>query len=174
MQHIHETAKLPHGNVKSSNILVTQSLEACLSDYGMHLLFCTAAPIRVAGYRAPEVQQEAGSMISFKSDVYSFGVVLLEMLTGKSPGSQVAVGEEGHDLPKWVQSVGAEELEAEVFDPEILGGNGAEEEMMGVMLVAMKCVEVVAENRPEMSEVVRMLEMVESGKYFQTGNLEYC
>uniref|UniRef100_A0A7N0U6R8 Protein kinase domain-containing protein n=1 Tax=Kalanchoe fedtschenkoi TaxID=63787 RepID=A0A7N0U6R8_KALFE len=159
LHHLHTAAKTPHGNMKSFNVLITKSLEACISDYGMNSLFGpSTVPTRVTGYRAPEVQQQA-ELVSFKSDVYSFGVVLLELLTGKTPNEVASLGEDGIDLPRWVQSVMAEAFDAEV------AGKGVEEEMAAVLQLAMKCVEAVEERRPEMWEVVRMLEMVESGEF---------
>ncbi|MCV5004529.1 protein kinase, partial [Escherichia coli] len=72
-----------HGNIKSSNVLLTKSYEARVSDFGLaHLASLNSAPNhRVAGYRAPEVTDP--HRVSPKADVYSFGVLLLELLTGK-------------------------------------------------------------------------------------------
>uniref|UniRef100_A0A7N0TF81 Protein kinase domain-containing protein n=1 Tax=Kalanchoe fedtschenkoi TaxID=63787 RepID=A0A7N0TF81_KALFE len=169
--HLHMAANTPHGNMKSSNILVTKSLKACISDYGVHsLLGPSALPNRGTGYGAPEVQHQA-KLVSFKSDVYSFGVVLLELLTGKAPNQVASLGEDGIDLPRWVQSLMAEAFDAEVFDAEVVG-SGVEEEMVAVLQVAMKCVDLVPERRPEMWEVVRMLEMVESGEFQSPLNQE--
>ncbi|OWM76365.1 hypothetical protein CDL15_Pgr028235 [Punica granatum] len=69
-----------HGNIKSSNILLTQSYEARVSDFGLaHLVGPSTTPNRVAGYRAPEVTDPR--RVSQKADVYSFGVLLLELIT---------------------------------------------------------------------------------------------
>ncbi|CAM8976350.1 unnamed protein product [Rhodiola kirilowii] len=171
LHHLHTAEKTPHGNVKSSNILITKYFEACISDYGMFALFGPSAmPNRVTGYRAPEVQQEA-KMVSFKSDVYSFGVLLLELLTGKAPNQVGSLGEDGIDLPRWVQSVMMEAFDGEVYDAEVVG-SGVEEEMVAVLQVAMKCVEVAPERRPEMGEVVRMLEMVERSAFHSPSDLK--
>jgi serine/threonine protein kinase len=64
-----------HGNIKSSNILLTRDLEACISDFGLaQLLSSPAAASRIVGYRAPEITQSR-KVLTQKSDVYSFGVV---------------------------------------------------------------------------------------------------
>ncbi|KAF9587047.1 hypothetical protein IFM89_039733 [Coptis chinensis] len=69
-----------HGNIKSSNVLLTKSNDARVSDFGLaQLVGPTSTPNRVAGYRAPEVTDVR--KVSQKADVYSFGVLLLELLT---------------------------------------------------------------------------------------------
>ncbi|KAA8547698.1 hypothetical protein F0562_004127 [Nyssa sinensis] len=87
-----------HGNIKSSNVLLTKSYEARVSDFGLaHLVGPTSTPNRVAGYRAPEVTD--ARKVSQKADVYSFGVLLLELLTGKAP-THALLNEEGNRPPK--------------------------------------------------------------------------
>ncbi|GFZ01770.1 leucine-rich repeat protein kinase family protein, partial [Actinidia rufa] len=79
--HIHSVggAKFSHGNIKSSNVLLNQDLDGCVSDFGLApLMNFPPTPSRHAGYRAPEVIETRKH--THKSDVYSFGVLLLEML----------------------------------------------------------------------------------------------
>ncbi|KAG6556090.1 hypothetical protein Mapa_002031 [Marchantia paleacea] len=151
--------KIPHGNIKSSNILLDKDYNACVSDYGLALLMTSsAATTRMAGYRAPEHADT--KRISQRADVYSFGVVLLELLTGKAPvpAYSNAAQEEGIDLPRWVHSVVREEWTAEVFDIELMRYRNIEEEMVGLLQVAMVCVSPAPEQRPKMPQVVKMIE----------------
>jgi len=99
-------------------------------------------------------------MRSKASDVYSYGVVLLELLTKKKAvdGSFP----EGMDLVGWVRSewncskqidkfIDGSLLE-ELLDPIVL------EQVYGVFFVALRCTEREPKKRPNMREVVKMLE----------------
>lgn len=160
---LHASGKVVHGNIKSSNILLKgPDNDASVSDFGLNPLFGNGSPSnRVAGYRAPEVLETR--KVTFKSDVYSFGVLLLELLTGKAP-NQASLGEEGIDLPRWVQSVVREEWTAEVFDAELMRFHNIEEEMVQLLQIAMACVSIVPDQRPSMQDVVRMIEDMNRGE----------
>ncbi|KAI3683844.1 hypothetical protein L1987_84359 [Smallanthus sonchifolius] len=169
LAHIHEeykTSRIPHGNIKSSNVLLDKNGNACISDFGLSLLLNPAhASARLGGYKAPE--QFETKRLSQKADIYSFGILLLEMLTGRAPNqysspSRVGIEEEEQpvDLPKWVRSVVRDEWTAEVFDQELLRYKNIEEELVSMLHVAMTCVAGPPEKRPTMAEVVKMIEEI--------------
>ncbi|WJX15106.1 non-specific serine/threonine protein kinase [Trifolium repens] len=159
-----KSLKLTHGNIKSTNILLDKQGNARVSDFGLSIFNgpnpSGGAGSRPNGYRAPEVLD--GRKQSQKSDVYSFGVLLLEMLTGKCPSAGESGGS-GYgggviDLPRWVQSVVREEWTAEVFDLELMRYKDIEEEMVGLLQIAMSCTAASPDQRPRMSHVVKMIE----------------
>lgn len=83
---------LIHRDVKSQNILVSNSGEIKVTDFGI-AKSSDSATITNSGkilgsayYISPE--QAKGNFIDCRSDIYSFGVVLYEMFTGKLPFTQ--------------------------------------------------------------------------------------
>ncbi|XP_023773281.1 probable inactive receptor kinase At1g48480 [Lactuca sativa] len=147
--------KVSHGNIKSSNILLTPSYESRVSDFCLAGLVGPAmAPTRVDGYRSPEVTDIR--KVSQKADVYSFGILLLELLTGKSPINN----EEGVDLPRWVQSVVREEWTSEVFDLELLRYQNVEDDMVQMLQLAIECTAKYPDKRPCMDDVASKIEEI--------------
>lgn len=64
------------------------------------------------------------------------------------------------DLPRWVQSVVREEWTAEVFDLELMRYKDIEEEMVGLLQIAMACTAASPDQRPTMSYVLKMIEEI--------------
>ncbi|KAG4196587.1 hypothetical protein ERO13_A06G180600v2 [Gossypium hirsutum] len=156
--HTEGGGKFTHGNIKSSNVLLSDELEACVSDVGLTpLMNAPLSTSRIVGYRAPEVIETR--KITQKSDVYSFGVLLLEMLTAKAP-LQPSGQDDVVDLPRWVRSVVREEWTAEVFDVELLRFQTFQEEMVQMLQIALTCVAKTPDMRPTMDEAIRMIEDV--------------
>ncbi|KAJ8640067.1 hypothetical protein MRB53_016761 [Persea americana] len=163
----YSATKIPHGNVKSSNVLLDKNGAACIADFGLALLLNPANAIaRLGGYRAPE--QVESKKLSQKADVYGFGILLLEALTGKAPAQYPTRPTHLHqqqdesmvieDLPKWVRSTIREEWTAEIFDAELLRYKNIEEELVAMLHVALACVTQQADERPAMADVVKLIE----------------
>ncbi|KAI3467062.1 hypothetical protein Pfo_023725 [Paulownia fortunei] len=157
-----KSLKLVHGNIKSTNVLIEKAGNAKLSDFGLSIFVSPSSVPKSNGYRAPEAALD-GRKLTQKSDVYSFGVLLLELLTGKCPSivdnNGPGMGYSGVvDLPRWVQSVVREEWTAEVFDLELMRYKDIEEEMVGLLQIAMACTQASPDQRPKMNYVVKTIE----------------
>ncbi|GER29910.1 leucine-rich repeat receptor-like protein kinase [Striga asiatica] len=112
-----------------------------------------------SSYLAPEAPQAAKP--SQKWDVYSFGLILLEMLTGRLPVVQVSGSE--MELVRWIELCVEERRPvSEVLDAGLAAREeeGREGEMMGVLKIAMACVQVGPERRPIMRHVRDALDRV--------------
>ncbi|CAL5338981.1 hypothetical protein CsSME_00022640 [Camellia sinensis var. sinensis] len=139
-----------HGNLRSSNILLTSGIDAHLSDFSIAQLLSPNSKLNyVAGYRAPEVTNV--HQVSQKSDVYSFGVLLLELLTGKAPMGDF-------DLPKWVRSMCQEKPIIDVFDQKLLRQQeNIEEQMFQFLQLAICCTFEYPNNRPLIADVANRI-----------------
>ncbi|CAA7408781.1 unnamed protein product [Spirodela intermedia] len=138
---LHRASKLAHQKLTSSNILVDDDGNACVVDFALlHLL---AAP-------PPPPSSTSRKTLTHESDVYDFGILLLEILTGK-PAAEGEV-----DLQKMVR----EDWSSELFDVELVACKEAEDEMVGLLQVALLCVAPSPAHRPTMSIVFKMMEEI--------------
>lgn len=149
-----------HRDIKASNILLDESFEAKVADFGLAKVNPegkTHLSTRVAGtlgYVAPEYALYG--KLTERSDVYSFGVVLLELLSGK----KALMGGNGVEtllLTDWAWSLVKKGRAINVVEedmPEL----GLREVMERHVLMAVVCCHPVLESRPTMDRIVKMLE----------------
>ncbi|XP_057774641.1 systemin receptor SR160-like [Salvia miltiorrhiza] len=155
-----------HRDMKSSNVLLDENLEARVSDFGMarlmsamdtHLSVSTLAG--TPGYVPPEYYQSF--RCSTKGDVYSYGVVLLELLTGRQPTDSPDFGD--NNLVGWVKLV-AKTRVSDVFDPLLLKEDPALEiELLQHLKVACACLDDRPWKRPTIIQVMAMFKEIQAG-----------
>ncbi|GMI88615.1 calmodulin-binding receptor-like cytoplasmic kinase 3 [Hibiscus trionum] len=159
--HLYAEKQIIHRDVKSSNILLTESLRAKVADFG----FARLGPMDsdqthistkvkgTVGYLDPEYMKTY--QLTTKSDVYSFGILLIEILTGRRPVDLRRPVEERVTL-RWafrkfneghaVQL--ADQMMEEVVDADLL---------VKMFALAFQCAAPVRNDRPEMKSVGEQL-----------------
>ncbi|XP_030448689.2 serine/threonine-protein kinase RIPK [Syzygium oleosum] len=152
---------------KASNILLDLDYTAKLSDFGLakdgpegdntHI---STRIMGTPGYAAPEYILTGH--LTMMSDVYSFGVVLLELLTGKMVMDKTRPRRE-QDLAEWARPMlkDLSKHENDIMDPRLEGrfcANGAQV----VAMLAYKCLSHDSSKRPRMSQLVRVLELLQA------------
>ncbi|XVE86902.1 hypothetical protein DITRI_Ditri18aG0073000 [Diplodiscus trichospermus] len=163
LMHLHTYAgrSVIHRDVKSSNILLDNSMCAKVADFG----FSKYAPQEGDSNASLEVRGTAGYMdpeyystqhLSAKSDVFSFGVVLLEIISGREP-LNIHRPRNEWSLVEWAKPYIRESKIDEIVDPNIKGGYHAEA-MWRVVETALACIEPFSASRPCMADIVRELE----------------
>ncbi|XP_031253668.1 probably inactive leucine-rich repeat receptor-like protein kinase IMK2 [Pistacia vera] len=159
--YLHNHENIMHGNLTSTNVLLDESTNAKIADFGLSRLMTAAANVNVIatagalGYRAPELSKLKKA--NTKTDVYSLGVIMLELLTGKSPGEAM----NGVDLPQWVASIVKEEWTNEVFDLELMrDASIIGDELLNTLKLALHCVDPSPSARPEVQQVLQQLEEI--------------
>ncbi|KAK6143716.1 hypothetical protein DH2020_024064 [Rehmannia glutinosa] len=166
LEHLHlnnqSETTAPHGDLKSSNVLIDENDEILVSDYGLaSLIALPIAAQRMVSYKSTEYLSQ--KQISKKSDVWSYGVLLLELLTGRIPAHSAPPGTNGVDLSGWVHRAVREEWTAEIFDAEIAVQRGANQGMLRLLQIAIKCCDKSPEKRPEISQVLAEVEEIKVG-----------
>lgn len=171
LAYLHSSAVPPiyHRDVKSSNILLDEKLDAKVSDFGLSRLvevseindrshICTSAQ-GTLGYLDPEYY--LNFQLTDRSDVYSFGVVLLELLTSKR-AIDFNREEESVNLVVYMKRIINEEKLVEAIDPMLKEGAGKIEleTMQAIANLAAACLDDRRQNRPSMKEVADEIDYI--------------
>lgn len=128
---------VPHGHLKSSNVLLSDSLEPLLTDYALAPVMNQAYASQFIILEKDECKQSG--IASKKSDIWSFGVLILEILTRKLPSAGSKQGDEGIHLAEWVSSVSEEEWSSKVFDGEMGVRTSSEREVAKLLKIGLAC-----------------------------------
>ncbi|KAK3164042.1 hypothetical protein QOZ80_1AG0011810 [Eleusine coracana subsp. coracana] len=162
--YLHSAVSVPviHRDIKSTNILLDNTLTSKVSDFGAsrHI------PVDRTGVTT-KVQGTIGYMdptyyytrrLTEKSDVYSFGVLLIELLTRKKPYSYVSLEDEGL-VAHFIGLLTSGRL-GDILDWQVTEEGGAQVEEVAAL--AATCVKLNPDERPTMRQVEMALEVTQA------------
>ncbi|XP_050205128.1 probable LRR receptor-like serine/threonine-protein kinase At5g10290 isoform X2 [Mercurialis annua] len=160
--HEHCNPKIIHRDVKAANVLLDEDFEAVVGDFGLAKLVdvrktnVTTQVRGTMGHIAPEYLSTGKS--SERTDVFGYGIMLLELVTGQRAIDFSRLEEEDDVLLlDHVKKLEREKRLDAIVDRNLTKNYNIQEvEMM--IKVALLCTQSSPEERPLMSEVVRMLE----------------
>ncbi|XP_034895800.1 receptor-like cytosolic serine/threonine-protein kinase RBK2 isoform X1 [Populus alba] len=161
--YLHEECqrRIIHKDIKASNILLTEDLEPQISDFGLakwlpeEWSHHTLSKIEgTFGYLPPEFFMHG--IVDEKTDVYAYGVLLLELITGRQ-----ALDSSQHSLVMWAKPLLLKNSIEELVDPILVDAYDSEQ-MDRLACTASMCIHQSPSERPQMSQVVRVLQGDES------------
>ncbi|PPD79341.1 hypothetical protein GOBAR_DD23744 [Gossypium barbadense] len=175
--YLHELANPPiiHRDIKSTNILLDERLNAKVADFGLSKPMGDSEKGHVStqvkgtmaqgsagadsplfvGYLDPEYYMT--QQLTEKSDVYSFGVLMLEIITARRPieRGKYIVREMRMSMDKTKSLYNLQQI----LDPAI-GFGTSSKGLERFVELAMRCVEESGADRPTMGEVVKEIENI--------------
>jgi serine/threonine protein kinase len=152
--------RIAHLDVKPQNILLDDNFNAKLSDFGLckHIDRDKSQVMTrmrgTPGYLAPEWLT---SQITEKADIYSFGVVIMEIISGRKNLDTSRSEESVHLITLLEEKVKNGQL-ADLMDGHNNDLQVHKQEVIQMMKLAMWCLQIDSKRRPQMSEVVKVLE----------------
>ncbi|KAE8671329.1 Receptor-like cytosolic serine/threonine-protein kinase RBK2 [Hibiscus syriacus] len=158
LRYLHEGCKrrIIHRDIKAANILLTKDFDPQICDFGLakwlpeqwtHRTFSEFEG--TFGYLAPEYLMHG--IVDEKTDVFAFGVLLLELVTGRR-----ALDYSRQSLVLWAKPLLKNNNVRELIDPA-LGENYNVRQVNIVLLAATMCIHQSSIRRPQMSQVIQLL-----------------
>ncbi|KAJ3682525.1 hypothetical protein LUZ60_015098 [Juncus effusus] len=157
--HTYCDTPLIHRDIKSSNILITNSLHAKVADFGLARLQSTDMNTTsvqtivkgTPGYVDPDYFKT--NRLTDKSDVYSFGVVLVEVVTGKHPIDR----DNKRMTIDWALREFVNGNAITTLDPNLKPNSAISWAVEQIYKLALGCLNQNRKKRPSMEECSRVL-----------------
>ncbi|KAG2659823.1 hypothetical protein PVAP13_1KG341720 [Panicum virgatum] len=182
LDYLHHDCGRPtvHCDLKPSNILLDDDMNALLGDFGIARLYVDPQSTRAAstssiglkgtiGYIPPEYG--GGGQASTSGDVYSFGIVLLEIFTGKRPTDPTFT--DGLDIISFVENSFPDQI-FHVVDAHIVEEckklsqekkvpeNEVYRCLLAILQVALSCTRSLPSERSDMKQVASKIHEIQT------------
>ncbi|GAB2252043.1 hypothetical protein Droror1_Dr00004890 [Drosera rotundifolia] len=161
--HMYSDHPIIHRDIKSSNILLTETRRAKVADFGFARLGADAESGAThvstqvkgtAGYLDPEYLRTY--QLTDKSDVYSFGILLIEVVTGRRP---VNMKREPFEriTSKWVMKKYMSGDAISAMDPKLESNAANKLALEKILELAFECIAPQRQSRPSMRRCAEIL-----------------
>eukprot|EP00257_Ricinus_communis_P027572 XP_025014986.1 probably inactive leucine-rich repeat receptor-like protein kinase At5g48380 isoform X1 [Ricinus communis] len=145
--------RIIHLNISSKCILLDQSFEPKLSNFGEAIIMIPT--------KSSSENTEFWEMAFVKEDVYSFGIVLLELITGEDSSRMTSTSSSnsyGDSPSEWVSHL-FDRHSSTSYDliDESVSGYGFDDDIHQFLEIAFSCVQPVVDQRPTMLEVYEQI-----------------
>ncbi|KAK1432977.1 hypothetical protein QVD17_09880 [Tagetes erecta] len=154
------SAQFIHRDIQPNNILLDDQMRAKVANFGLVLITRKINPVyvsrfaRTVGYTSPEYAKSG--KVTTKLDVYAFGIILLELLTGRRAIDESVSRHKIH-LGLWLQ----DPQEVIPVDTKIdQSDEKVRQSVIAVSDLAVQCINLDLDNRPEMQDVVHVLSKI--------------
>ncbi|KAG2322672.1 hypothetical protein Bca4012_057369 [Brassica carinata] len=170
LAYLHEqcSPKVLHRDIKPSNILLDDTYNAYLSDFGLSKLLgtsqshVTTGVAGTFGYVAPEYAMTC--RVSEKADVYSYGIVILELISDKRAlDPSFSSHENGFNIVSWAHMMLSQGKAKDVFTKG-LWETGPQDDLVEVLHLALKCTIDSLSIRPTMKQAVKQLKRIQPSR----------
>ncbi|XP_028790619.1 probable receptor-like protein kinase At3g17420 [Neltuma alba] len=158
--HNHIEGCVVHRDIKLTNILLTESLQAKLSDFGLAKMLGMEeskvfTDVRgTIGYMDPEYMSNA--KLTCASDVYSFGIVALQILSGQKV---IELDLDARDqLTRKARDASSQKRPISDFEDPRLRGQVNMADFEAILRIAVLCVAKSSKGRPTIEEVFEELD----------------
>jgi serine/threonine protein kinase len=161
--HLYADRPIIHRDVKSSNILLTETFRAKVADFG----FSRVGPSTDVGatHVSTQVKGTAGYLdpeylttyqLNTKSDVYSFGILLVEIFTGRRPIELKRASDERVTV-RWAFNKFVEGNVLDTLDPKLEKTPAAIGIMERIAELSFACSAPTKGDRPSMRKAAEVL-----------------
>jgi serine/threonine protein kinase len=156
--------KVFHCDLKASNILLDSDYKARLSDFGLaqaldngrnsYAELGLPGVAGTMGYVAPECIHTGKT--TPESDVFGFGAVVLEVVCGRSPGTEIAHHQCLYSLVDWIWMLHCEGNIQEAVDGR-LHNEYVVDEAERLLFLGLACSHPIASERPQAQAICQII-----------------
>lgn len=151
MEYLHKEKGIIHRDLKPANILLDDLMVPKITDFGISKLLDGATHIVTSnsaislGYCAPEFIKHG--VVSIKSDIFSLGVIIIELVTGCKDNPDIK-----NVLRRWRYR----------WNKSVNYPPFGYQQVTKCIEIALKCLSDSPKKRPKISDIVSMLNALES------------